>query len=392
MNTICNLLGVAPVKTSALPANLNGEQPILLTEMNRAIGVEFEVENVQGDRYDRVLQNFLVMTPDNSLRNNGMEFVSVPILAKDVGQLVNTFLTRMGITQENHSDRTSTHVHVNVGDFTVEQLLCLCMLYSVFEKLIFKYAGHDRENSIFCVPWYASGYSTSKAKDIIINLKGRKAARWEKYTSLNLAPIADKQTVEFRHLFGVYQDLQLVNWVNIILSLVNKARTTPLLGLQEILVELNTTSHYVHFATEVFGDYLRFMATTPEDLRASMFDGVVEAKLFIGQTPLTEKDMDFSNPAPIKKTTKPKAERIVGLGVNPVPVPEPNIPEVRFFHNELVNIPDLWADVRPQEVVQVRENIGNEAAIIRRVNEARQQLRGIRPAPNGAILDDLQDE
>lgn len=364
MNTVCNILGETPVKTHPLPADLPGvKTPIFLPESSRAIGVEFEVEAVRGELFSATLGTFLTTVPDNSLRNNGIEFVSVPIQAKDVGKMAEAFLRIMRINEQNHSDRTSTHVHVNVGDFTVEQLLCLCLMYSVFERLLFKYVGQDRENSIFCVPWYASGYSSAKARDIITNMKARKATRWEKYTSLNLAPIADKQTVEFRHLYGVSSELQLVNWVNIILSLINKARTTPMVALQDILVDLNTTSNYVHFATEVFGEYLQFMATTPEELKASMFDGVVEAKLFIGQTPLSEKDFNFENPPPIKKKAAPTRP---GARVGPQPPQEAlaGIPRDVLIMDD---VQDIAADPLPQDIRQAREHqanrLANEAAL-----------------------------
>ena len=74
-----------------------------------------------------------------------------------------------------------------------------------------------------------------------------------KYTALNLLPIHDRGTIEFRHMAGTKDIEHLMTWINLILSLKKFALRNEPEYIWHRIETLNTTSEYRMFAEEVFG-------------------------------------------------------------------------------------------------------------------------------------------
>lgn len=103
--------------------------------------------------------------------------------------------------------RCSTHMHVNMLDFTVPQVAKFLMVYAACEPYLFAHCGQYRRSSNFCVP---VGDSLPFHKNLIANLyedcvATRSGTRvTNKYTAMNLQPLFGSDrvrpigTVEFR--------------------------------------------------------------------------------------------------------------------------------------------------------------------------------------------------
>ena len=275
MSTIGNILGlVAPnPKTFQKAVPLSPADPALL------YGIELEIENTQTS--DWIVPG-LRGEADGSLRNNGYEYITSPMTYSNAAFCLGRFFEKAKVTEDNYSERCSVHVHTNCIDLTTEQLTSILLLYQTFEKVLFDFVGHDRDKNIFCVPWSHTTLNYGIAGRVV---SGDAAAlrRWQKYTALNLLPLLEQGTIEWRHLHGT-PDLELIlKWMDIIGSMFQYSRNVPLTAIKQEIIDLNTTSQYRQFMSAVFKDHFPSLlrATTEVDIE----DGVLATKYSLLEAP-----------------------------------------------------------------------------------------------------------
>jgi len=177
------------------------------------VGVEVEVENARA-RHPGELGAYWRSHSDGSLRNNGVEFVSVPAAGSSITLAVDTMWDNMPDAW-SFSQRTSVHVHVNARDITWAQLKMWLLSYCVFEKFRFDFAGMDRGRGIFFVPLLDTTYPDYLISRIV-NGTHSTVSSWEKYSAVNLSRLGDLGTVEFRHLPGTKDKLKINLWLRML--------------------------------------------------------------------------------------------------------------------------------------------------------------------------------
>ena len=242
------------------------------------IGIEVEVENVRHiASFEGTVWNVI---EDGSLRNNGREFVSLPIEAKHAEACLKQLFSKLP-ENRSFSKRTSVHIHVNVRDMTLEEIQNMTYLYLVFEKSIFNFVGENRHKNIHCVPLLGTTLITSMLKSNGL-FKEHMEMAWMKYCAYNLAPTTDgtRGTVEFRHMHGTDDIDKLMTWINIILSIKNYVMTTDSTLLHLEINALNTNSEYRRYTEKVFG--LLAQHLLQERYEQGMERGVTQVKLLLG--------------------------------------------------------------------------------------------------------------
>lgn len=257
---------------------------------NVPVGLELEIE---GWQWDRRHPGF-TFTEDGSLRNNGIEAVSLPVRLMHAPGLLRSFFHAFPVTAENYSDRCSTHVHMNVLDLTFEQLATLCLLYQTIERLLFGFVGQDRDKNIFCVPWSQSGMNYRFVSEMAYDAH-YVCRRWQKYTALNLQPVTTQGSVEFRHLHGTNDVTLITNWLRILGRMREYAVANRLEKVTEAIKSMNTVSNYGQWLEDVF----------QQDVGLLRFDGF-EKQLSLGVV-----DTKFMLIQPEKPKVKPKAEKYI---------------------------------------------------------------------------------
>ncbi len=232
------------------------ENPLHIVDQHALLGIEIEVENMKN--YFETPPYYWSVKEDNSLRNNGVEFVSIPLRGYQIEYALDLFVKTINSTNTpEFTPRTSVHIHLNARDMTPDQVRCLVLLYTIFEKHFFHIAGTKRESSIFCVPFYKTvGYQRPSTLIEQGNLLG-----WHKYNALNrgtllgTAQLPMYGTVEFRHLYGTQDKITIINWINNILKLRTAAMNSNWEMLLQEVRSMNTTSSYVQKYQEIFGEY-----------------------------------------------------------------------------------------------------------------------------------------
>lgn len=227
------------------------------------LGIEIEVENVKNNTGGPPL--YWTSKKDGSLRNNGQEFTSIPLQAKQVPHAIEHLQDYLDTDELDFSPRTSVHMHLNVRDLTWDEVKTLILLYAMFERHFFHIAGTKRESSIYCVPLYKTD-QLKALRTIETNTN-----KWHKYSALNVGTILGNDdvprfgTIEFRHLYGTLNTAILYPWIDNILCLKKATKKYNYTQLVESLKTLNSTSEYIAMYQDVFGEYANLKAMNKYD-------------------------------------------------------------------------------------------------------------------------------
>jgi hypothetical protein len=297
---------------------------------DRLVGIEIEVENCPGlhlyeaeDGHKKVATECpkWYFVKDNSLRNNGAEFVSIPLPVSKVAGAVEALFRDVQDAYKmkwRGSIRTGIHAHINVRDFEALHLQNLSVTYPLLEPALFDYVGREREECIYCVPWYraqddaklAAVYLADPTSKNLFNRLRNMANRLSKYSALFYAPITRIGTVEFRHAPTWLEQDRIVRWVNICESIVSYARKAE--SPQAVLNAYDTNpmkffDDATHGHLDVPRNFQRMVERTGSDLlAASLFPEVLPewVRIFDKYMPLqctTKKNPYAMPPLPIKK-------------------------------------------------------------------------------------------
>jgi len=243
-------------------------QPQPATQMvspTALIGIEIELENITRKVN---LEYYWTSKDDGSLRNYGAEFVSIPLRGYQIPYAL-TYLNK-AIHEYNKPDfstRTSVHIHLNVRDMPEEQIKVLILLYALFERHFFNFAGTKRETSVFCVPLYR----TQQLDGILNWSMDDLSSKWHKYSAINCGTVTGNHdvprfgTIEFRHLYGTLDETIILDWINQIMLLREASHQIKLNELLATIRTMNTTSAYAAMYKNVFKHTARMDLMTKKD-------------------------------------------------------------------------------------------------------------------------------
>jgi len=249
--TILSFYGLREAR-SADVGSLFSKQPTVVEEVTstRLIGIEVEVEN--HDAKNPVSGSWH-MEVDGSLRNTGVEWISSPLEAKWGPYALRELMGECLGKDCCFSPRTSIHIHVNVQDLDREQVIDSVLLYSVFEPLFYRYTGRGRIKNIYCVPLFDTNLLTS------IGSRSLESTResWSKYSGLNLLPIGDKGTLEFRHMHGTFDHKKVSIWIRLLTKLVDYVDQQKTKNIRQMVLSMDRSFDYLELLKEIFGtDYV----------------------------------------------------------------------------------------------------------------------------------------
>lgn len=272
------------------------------------VGIEIELENFVGTnssssslaaKLSGLLSQVWRTEQDGSLRNGGVEWLTRPIPGEDTAKALLMLQNHLSIFYKTTapSYRCGTHIHVDVRDFTVAQLINLCILYVLFENYFYAKSG-NRWRNIYCVPVRASpGQSGLEYLFKLLQIKNPtyrelRAAmkKFKKYLAFNLCPIGNYSkdhghpngkglgTIEFRHHEGCSDPQKLTEWVRLILCLHHSASSFTSQEIKDIVFGMNNRANYLEFANKVFGYLSLTKEFTKQDLVNDMYQGSLAVK------------------------------------------------------------------------------------------------------------------
>lgn len=133
----------------------------------------------------------------------------------------------------SYSIRTSVHVHMNVCHLTMRDILNVLVIHTLLENSMVAMAGEERKGNLHClllteaqnhVQRIRQMYSATDATDFrgsYLNLIRGNA----RYAAVNLMSLNRFGTLEFRLHRGTHDTNQLMNWIDTLRRIRDKAQT-----------------------------------------------------------------------------------------------------------------------------------------------------------------------
>lgn len=231
------------------------------------IGLEFEYEGVKdpGGFFDEELALFWTLHRDDSLKDYGSEFTfRDPMFGEDAVKAIELLMAKAAKIGLKCSSRCGIHVHSDARNMEAQQLIGQTILYAIVEPLLFRWIGDDRENSIYCIPFYKADDSLVETCNVIKALYTddtkktqttlKQTENFSRYAAYNLQALHKFGSVEFRHMRTTHDFKRVMNWINMILSL--KAATIRFATSDGAIIRLAQNSPANVFLSMVFGDEL----------------------------------------------------------------------------------------------------------------------------------------
>lgn len=277
-------------------------------------GIEVEVERFDlGTRLELAnkMTKYWHIKDDGSLRNSGAEFVSKFLPPDDVATAVHYLY---GKTRKHWepSERTGIHVHANMLGRTFDEVARICTYYAMVEPLVFLWAGTEREENIFCVPWYRAPDEAALVSRALRSGDMFSLRQSCKYSGLFAGPLRTFGTLEFRHARTFDTPEQLEAWVRVIRMTAN-AYTLP------DPIELYAQEGVAAVVKLLFGELYEQINMPDSALEALLHDlGAVETALLF--QPVTYAQSGWGVPCAFD----------VGEGVEPGPDLGSWLPTQRF--------------------------------------------------------------
>jgi len=188
-----------------------------------SVGLELEIE---GERLPPIVRSpAWQVKRDGSLRG-GYEYVfSEPlgsVATKDALDALDAEMKASGAIL-NYSYRTSTHVHVNVSNLSMDVVKTMVVLFTLFEDEYINFCSRTRKANRFCLSAKDADGVVSNIKNFIATDRVPDEGRG-KYSAMNLCTLGRFGTLEFRTLEGTNDWNRIFTWVRALLALRKAAK------------------------------------------------------------------------------------------------------------------------------------------------------------------------
>lgn len=238
------------------------------------VGIEIEVEGVN---LPPGYKNWR-REKDGSLRGESGEYVlrePVPIndVQKNLAELAKTF-EDTGATF-NHSPRAGIHVHINVCDLSLKEVMTMVCAYIIIEELLINFCDKSRNGNHFCLTTYDASYLLNLFRQACmmeeVRLLNTDAVR---YAALNITSLFKYGSVEFRALESTNDFNKVNTWVQMLYKL--KLATKQFRDPQDLLMSFSMKD-YVAVLNQIMGEYAPILNNNP-DIHNILRQGVLRAQ------------------------------------------------------------------------------------------------------------------
>jgi len=189
----------------------------LLKHTKGEIGIEIEVE---GENLP-VASDLWRVDHDGSLKSaENCEYVLRKPLPRNEAEdaLVDMYkkLNAKG-TRMDESVKAGIHIHLNVQDYTLTEMLNFVTTYLLFEEVLVRYCGEFREGNHFCMRSsdapYVINYLVDSIKDCAF---GRLDDDIIRYCSINLMSLSKYGSLEFRAMRSTPSLGVVLTWIDML--------------------------------------------------------------------------------------------------------------------------------------------------------------------------------
>lgn len=291
-------------------------------------GVEIEVEG----RNLPILDGNKVweIHADHSLRGESAEYVfRIPLNKKEANTALHYLSAQLENSTIHNSNRTSVHIHRNVIPWLVQEVYTAVALYYIFETMLVRYSGEDRQGNMYCLRCSDAEYLVLLIARSITDeqylMGGGLFGDNIRYSSLNLKPLINFGSLEFRSFRGSVDPKEIFSWMEIVSAL---CASSQMFYSPKGVIETFTSMLPIEFVKYCFGDlpeFMEFLLAQP-DLEDSLKQGYSYA-FEIAHAPKAKSPwinvVEAKKQIPVKVSSKvargldiPVDWNIAGMGVN----------------------------------------------------------------------------
>ena len=234
------------------------------------VGIEIEVEGVHLPHVD---SKYWRTEHDGSLKAaEAYEYVLKAPVERDEVNKALASLEKVWKEDKaiiNDSFRAGIHVHVNVRDLSVNEMVTFAVLYYIFEDILLKWCGDERVGNHFCLGSKDAEYVLFELEKAIVSgrLENLHSDRI-RYSSLNFKALPQYGSLEFRGMRSTKDMAVIEDWVGMLLALKDYAIKA---GKPSTIVEEFSLKGTGVLAREVFkGTALK----VKQDWKDSMYEGL----------------------------------------------------------------------------------------------------------------------
>ena len=199
---------------------------------------------------------FWFVKTDGSLRDYGVEFVTDKLFGHDLICALDELSDLLKNTKHNISDRCGIHIHIDVRDLSPEEYERFVLDYIIFERILFRYCGVNRQENLYCMPFCKSDSFKHIMSDISHCIKTKQkfitfVSNFERYSALNLSATSKYGSLEFRQLPTTNDMSRVLEWINIIMCLKKNSYNNNSNNLHKEISRHGFSNYLEH----IFGEY-----------------------------------------------------------------------------------------------------------------------------------------
>lgn len=228
------------------------------------VGIELEFEgsrlSVEG------FEKYWTKCADGSLRGESAEYVlSKPLARKDIRAALDNLdeCFRRDRTIINETFRAGTHIHINVQELTLPQIINLLTIYFMFETTLIKLCREDRLGNHFCLRGKdASGLINMLYKAVTNGVLHGFSSDHYRYGAVNVTSLPKFGSLEFRALESSTDWGKLEAWIDMHLCIKDAA-----VRFKDPAFILGTASSqgFEEFGKSVFGPLWKVLKTVYDE-------------------------------------------------------------------------------------------------------------------------------
>ena len=158
---------------------------------------------------------------DGSLRGNSMEYVlKLPCKRENVSRVLDKLKGHLSDSTVTYSGRAGVHIHINVQELQMQEVMNLVCLYLIFEQSLVEFCGEGRAGNLFCL-------RATDANGMIDMLRSAcETQDWRilrsdrlRYAALNVNSLSRYGSLEFRAMRSTTDMEVLEQWASMLLAL-----------------------------------------------------------------------------------------------------------------------------------------------------------------------------
>lgn len=194
------------------------------------VGIEIEMEADSPFPNSEYLSTDWSITRDGSLRGISAEFVSRgPRLIEEVKNHLENLQKYLdkGKVKRKFSFRAGCHIHINVLDMTLDEVVNFALLYYIFEQSLVRFCGETREGNLFCLRLQDAEAPLFFLQRVLHEQDPRiLSTDTIRYGALNFASIFRHGSLEFRAMETQPTLAKIEDWAHILYCLREYAKKT----------------------------------------------------------------------------------------------------------------------------------------------------------------------